>query len=440
MKTLHFAGRSRTLRAIRPAAIAAALAACGAAHAATEVVVWHTLAGASQQEFEALAKQFNGEQKDVRVVLKAFASPDALRSETAKALAAKQRPHLVQLRDNHSPEVIAEHQDILPMYRLLASYPIKDLAWFLPQTSSFVRDGRGRLLAFPFMAEVPVMFYNLDAYKKAGLDPARPARTWADLQGELLQLRGAGYACPYVTSQQVAVHFENLAAVNKKPYSTSDNGFASGQPALRFDSLYMRHLALMVTWKRSQLLTAHTQDNSADAMFAKGDCAVLTSGTGALGALERAKGLSFGVAPLPYYEQATRVAGRPFVSGSALWALSGHSNEDDKATAAFLAFLAKPVVAAQWHQRTGYLPLTQGAYTASEVSFYSRIPGAQQVIAAMREAGGGDTSRGFRLPNYPRVSAVLDSSFETALSGSMPPVQVLNQAAAQSKAIMQQRR
>src|SRR5690606_6476896 len=107
---------ARTLRACRHAAIAMALTAPAAAYAATDVVVWHTLAGAQREEFEALAKQFNREQKDARVVLKAFDSQEALRSETAKAIAAKQRPHLVQLRDNHSPEVIAEHDDILPMH------------------------------------------------------------------------------------------------------------------------------------------------------------------------------------------------------------------------------------------------------------------------------------------------------------------------------------
>ena len=76
----------------------------------------------------------------------------------------------MQLNDNHSPEVVAEHKAILPMYELLAKYPIKDLNWFVPATSSFIRDGKGRLLAFPWMAEVPVMFYNTAAYKKAGLE------------------------------------------------------------------------------------------------------------------------------------------------------------------------------------------------------------------------------------------------------------------------------
>ena len=50
------------------------------------------------------------------------------------------------------------------------------------------------------------MFYNTAAYKKAGLDPQKPARTWSTLQGELLKLRDvADIDCPYASSDQVAV-------------------------------------------------------------------------------------------------------------------------------------------------------------------------------------------------------------------------------------------
>ncbi|MEI2416100.1 extracellular solute-binding protein [Orrella sp. JC864] len=430
-----FAGLARTLRATGHAMILGLGAACATAYAATDIQVWHTLAGPNRAEFEKLVKQFNRDQKDVRVVLRGFDSQAALREETGKALAAKKAPHLVQIADNHSPEVIAEHKNILPMYRLLDDYPIRDLAWFLPQTSNFVRDSRGRLLAFPFMAEVPVMFYNLDAYKKAGLDPKAPARTWNDLQAELLQLRASGVHCPYATSDAVKVHLANLAPVNGKLYATSDNGLGKGQPKLNFDSLYMRHISLMVSWTRSMLLTEHPNDNTPDASFAKGACSVLTSGTGALGQLQAAKGLSFGVAPLPYYPQVAKQPGRPFVSGSALWAIAGHPRSEDKASATFLAYLATPVVAAQWHQQTGYLPLTEAAFRASDVSFYNKIPGAHQLIEALRTQPS-PSSRGFRLNNYPQIETVMNTELQNALTGQTPPMRALNNISEKASALM----
>ena len=163
MKNLQLAGVARAMFASRRAWVfGAAMAMAGVANAApVEIQVWHTLSDANKAEFEKLAKQYNKEQDQVSVKLRGFNSQDALEQEAVTAVKAKKAPNLVQLTDNHSPEVVAQHKAILPMYELLAKYPIKDLNWFVPATSSFTRDGKGRLLAFPWMAEVPVMFYNL---------------------------------------------------------------------------------------------------------------------------------------------------------------------------------------------------------------------------------------------------------------------------------------
>jgi len=427
-------GLSRALRVGGcPVLAVAALALAGSASAAAGIEVWHTLHGAHKAEFENLVQQFNRVQKDVKVSLKGYDNLDALRN--ASPTHGKARPHLVQLPDSHTPEVVAEHRDILPLYRLLAAHPIKDSAWFLPQATRFVRDTRGRLLAFPFMAEIPVMFYNIDAYRKAGLDANQPSRTWVGLQDDLIKLHASGVSCPYATSQQVMVHLENLAAVNRKAYASANNGLGAGNPALQFDSLYMRHLSLMASWKRSQLLTTHSDDGAASVLFAKGECGVLTAGSGALGDMLRNKALKFAVASLPYYRQVSKEGGSPFVSGSALWAVAGHSRLDDQATAAFLAYLATPAVAAAWHQSTGFLPLTQAAFQVSDATYYDRIPGARALVNAMR-AAPQTTSAGFRLPNYTAIAPVLNRGFEAAMTGQTSPMQALNDAKTMSARLM----
>ncbi|WP_427185047.1 extracellular solute-binding protein [Bordetella bronchialis] len=446
MKNLHETGLARAIRATgRVWIFGVAMMAAGAAHAApVQIQVWHTLTDANKAEFEKLVKQYNKEQNDVEVALRDFATPQALQQATVAAVSAKKAPNLVQLQDNHSPEVVAEYKSIKPLYELLAKYPIKDATWFLPSTTSFTRDSKGRLLAFPYMAEIPVMFYNTALYKKAGLDPNKPARTWQDLQAELLKLRDtADVECPYASSDQVEVHLENLAPINNQLYTSNGNGIEAvkGKPApasLQFDTLYMRHVSLMATWKRSLLLTQHSNDDQPDVAFAKGQCGVLTSSSGALGRLMAAKGLNFGVAPLPYYEQVTKTPGKPFVSGAALWVMEGHPAAQDKATAEFLAWLSKPVVAAEWHQNTGYLPLTEAAFRASEVSFYNRLPGAQSIIAAMRTQPPV-TARGFRVNNYDRIEPLLSRELDDAFDGKTPPVAALTNAISQARVIAQQR-
>jgi multiple sugar transport system substrate-binding protein len=420
----------------------AAMLAASAAHAApTQVEVWYTLNDANKTEFEKLVTQYNKEQADVQVKGRAFPTQQALRQAAVAAVASKKTPNLIQLDDNHSPEVVAEYKAIKPFYELLAKYPIKDAQWFLPGATSFTRDAKGRLLAFPYFAEIPVMFYNVDQYKKAGLNPQQPARTWKELQDQLLKLRDKAESdCPLAASNQVEVFLESLAPINNQAYATNGNGMDKSKTptTLDFDMLYVRHISLMTTWKRSILLVQHTDDDSPDAAFAKGTCSVVMTDSSALGNFINARGLQFGVAPLPYYEDSTSTPGRPFVSGSALWVMEGHPAAEDKATAEFLAWLSKPVVAAEWHQHTGYLPLTEAAFRASDVSFYNKVPGAQLVVASMRNAPNA-TSKGFRMSNYERIEPVLSEQLNQALDGKVPPIAALNNASQRAQGITGQK-
>ncbi len=408
-----------------------------------EVQVWHTLTSVNKSEFEKIAKQFNNEQSDVKVVLKGFDHQAALRAQATAAMTSPGagKPNLVQIEDNRSPELIAQHKNIVPLYDLLKRYPIADLNWFLSQTTGFMRDAQGRLMAFPFMAEIPVMLYNVDGYQKAGLDAAKPASTWPELQNHLLALRDkANYDCPFGISQQVNTHLENLAPINNAVYVTPGNGLdnkAKQQPELNLaDPVFMRHMSIMVSWKRSELLTQYSNGTEADAMFAKNLCAVITTTSGALGQMLDTRGLKFGMAPLPFYDQVSPKAGAPFVSGGALWAVAGHAKEADKATVAFLAYLSKPVIAANWHQRTGYLPLTDAAFRAANVSLYDKVPGIRLLVDSMRTVKD-QNSRGFRARNYHSIEPILSRQFDAALSGNTPPVAALTMALDESRPLMQ---
>ena len=415
----------------------------GLAHAQpVEVQVWHTLSSVNKSEFETLTKQFNNEQSDVKVILKGFDDQAGLRAQASAAMTSPGagKPNLVQIEDNRSPELIAQHKNIVPLYDLLKRYPIADLNWFLPQTTGFMRDAQGRLMAFPYMAEIPVMLYNLDGYQKAGLDPTKPARTWPELQNQLLALRDkAYYDCPFGISQQVSTHLENLAPINHTLYVTPGNGLdkSKQQPELNLaDPVFMRHMSIMVSWKRSELLMQNSNGKEADGLFAKNKCAVITTTSGALGQMLDTRGLNFGMVPMPFYDQVNPTAGAPFVSGGALWAVSGHVKEAEKATVAFLAYLAKPVIAANWHQRTGYLPLTDAAYRAANVSLYDKIPGIRLLIDSMRQVKDTN-SRGFRARNYQSLEPILSRQFDAALSGNTPPVAALTMALDESRPLMQ---
>src|SRR5690606_4275983 len=168
-----------------------------------------------------------------------------------------------------------------------------------------------------------------------------------------------------------SINLENLAAVNRQPYISDSNGLkGKGNPAFLFDVVYVRHLSMMISWVRSELMVKPEFNGAATQRFAKGECAVLLSMSGHMGEFLANSKLNFGVSGLPYYPEVTKQPGNPFLSGSALWVIAGQPKEADNATAKFLSYLAQPKQAAGWFQDTGYLPLTKQALAAVDKSYF----------------------------------------------------------------------
>src|SRR3546814_19736783 len=78
-----------------------------AAMAANDVVLWHSLNPHNKGVFEDLVKDFNKEQDEVKVRLKAFDNETAIDAALAEAKRRDERPPLVQLDDKRAPEAVA---------------------------------------------------------------------------------------------------------------------------------------------------------------------------------------------------------------------------------------------------------------------------------------------------------------------------------------------
>lgn len=400
------------------------------AAADTQVRVWHALSAHNQAVFESMVKQFNRRTPDATIKLTGFDSMQALETALDMINEPTDRPHLVQLDEARVPDMTAQRNYLQPLHALLAKHPIGEVQWFLPAANTAGRDSKGRLQAFPFMLEIPVMFYNIARLREAGIQPARPNRDWMKLQSDVAQVANNGTRyCPITSDQPVSINLENLAAVNNQPFITQ----AGGATQFRFDSLYIRHLSLMVSWVRTELMVKPDFNDVAASRFADGECAVLLSNSSHLGWFNDSRKLRVGVSGLPYYPEVTSEPGLPFVAGSALWATSGHAEADDVATAAFLGWLAKSEQARHWYESTGFLPLTKDAFSQAKsggkvlAQWISLVePYANEPVA---------TARGFKIKNYPQIRAIFEQSMGEALAGKRPAVPVLKAASERASEI-----
>ncbi|GAA5085766.1 extracellular solute-binding protein [Paenalcaligenes hermetiae] len=405
-----------------------------AAWSATDIQVWHSLNDHNKQVFEQLVKDFNKQQKDVQVKVRAFSTEEDL--DAALRLSSdKERPNLVQLPEITGLDDVATRSYIWPLHQALAKHPIKGVKWFLPADNNFLHDSKGRLLALPFMAEIPVMYYNIDAFKKAGLSPEQPSRSWQELQEQLVSLANNGSRrCPLTSDQPVSINLENLAAVNKQFYTGAD----SRKVGFNFDTMYIRHLSTMISWVRSEIMVHPSMGPQSPKRFASGECAVFLSNSGNLGDFAAQRKLDFAVSGLPYYPQVTPTPGSPFVTGSGLWLTKGHSAEQDKGTTSFLSWLAQTDNAAKWYQNTGFLPLTHEAFNATADSYYKKLGDWRNLVAVYGQKPA-NTTRGFKVHNYHQIRAVFNDTLQSALEGKQPAVTALKAAATQANQLLKQK-
>ena len=71
---------------------------------------------------------------------------------------------------------------IKPVYELMADAGEKfDPQAYLPAVTGYYTTADGRMLSLPLNSSTPVLYYNKDAFKKAGLDPNTPPKTWPEM-------------------------------------------------------------------------------------------------------------------------------------------------------------------------------------------------------------------------------------------------------------------
>jgi sn-glycerol 3-phosphate transport system substrate-binding protein len=418
-----------------------AFAATGA-QAATEIHLWHAGSGKLEAQIQDIASRFNAAQAEY-TLLPEFkrADEDAVAAAIA-ALHTGKAPHILLVSGAGTAGMIARAargKTIKPAYEVMAQAGEKfDAKSYLPAVVSDYSDAHGRLLSLPFSASTAVFFYNKDAFKKAGLDPAKPPRTWDEVQAAALLVKDAGVPCSFTTGWQSRVHLENMSAWHNEEFATRSNGFAGTDAKLVFNNMLMvRHIAKLSSWVKSMLFTYAGRGSQGEAKFADGECAMLTSSSNAYADIKRAARFEFGVSQLPYYDDFKDAPHNSVVSGASLWVLAGRNPAEYKGVAKFFGFLSSPEIQAEWSQKTGYLPITRAAYDLGrKQGFYEANPGADVAMQQLLTKHPTKYSRGIRLGDYAQIRSIIDEELESVWSQKKSPKEALDAAVEQGNALL----
>lgn len=140
--------------------------------------------------------------------------------------------------------------------------------------------------------------------------------------------------------------------------------------------------------------------------------------SGSFGGLTKSTDFEFGATFLPYWESIIKEPKGTFIGGAALFAMSGHSDDDYKAVADFFSYMTNPDNQVFWHKETGYVPITTAAYEmAKEDGYYESTPDAEIGILQLSQPGG-EWTKGYRLGYYVQIRDVMYKHYDDIFSGA----------------------
>lgn len=397
-----------------------------AAAAQTQIDWWHAMGGELGEKTEALATAFNASQSDYVVVPSYRGSYTETMTGAIAAFRAGEQPDIVQVFEVGTGTMMAAQGAIVPVYQLMADAGVDfDPTAFLPAVVGYYTDPEGNMLSMPFNSSTPILYYNKDVFEAAGLDPEQPPTTWAQVEEFSRQIMAAGAApCGFTTGWVSWAQLENFSAWHNQQIGTLQNGFGGLETELTFNGpVQVRHWENLARWQAEGVFRYGGPGGGSDAppAFYAQECAMyMNSSASRAGVLNNATDFEVGFGMLPYYEDVDGAPQNSIIGGATLWVLAGGSEEEQRGVAEFFNFLSSPEVQAQWHQDTGYLPITQAAYELSQAQgYYEANPGADVSIRQMTLNEPTDNSRGLRFGNYVQIRTVIDEEFERLLSGAV---------------------
>ena len=404
---------------LKMSAAAVSLAFAGqAAFAQTEITFWHAMGGQLGETVNKIAEDFNASQGDYKITPVFKGSYEETLTAGIAAFRAGEQPNVIQVFDAGAATVIGAKGATIPVQDLLSDNGIAfDINDYIAGVRYFYADSDGKMIGMPFNSSTPIMYYNADALEKAGVTPPK---TWEEFQDVTAPaLKDAGYI-PLSQSHLPWIFTENFFSRHNLQFASNNNGYDGTDTEIMIDNPAIKaHYSAMVDWKENGLFEWYGTgwgDNAKP--FEDGDVAMWLGSSGSFGGLlQKNLGFEFSATMLPYWEAVTKEPTQTFIGGAALFAMSGKSDAENKATAEFFRFLTASDTQYFWHQATGYVPNTQAAYeTAKADGHYEKFPAAEVGIQQLT-LPAGDFTRGYRMGFYVQIRDVMNREYGRILTG-----------------------
>jgi sn-glycerol 3-phosphate transport system substrate-binding protein len=415
--------------------LTALLLASGAAHAATELDMYFPVPvqGKLAVEMQRLIEQFDQTHPDIHVTAVYTGSYDDTNLKTRAAIQAGHPPGAVIMSANFVREYVINDQ-ATSLDDLIAGdkqTPVEFMQQFWPALKLNATED-GHVYGVPFQNSTPLLYYSVDAFKDAGLDPDHPPVTWQDWTDDLRKLvkRDGSQTTRYGlmfpgTYDYLGWITSAFAMSNGGQYYNPDYGGEvyytepSTLGAVRFIDAMVHQWHVMPE--------GVTDANAVTTAFFQGRTAMMVLSTGSLGFVRDNMKTPYRVAFLPR----SLVNAAP-IGGASLIIPKGNSAERRAAAWTLIKWLTSPEIAGGWSRFTGYFAPRIAAYDLPEMKTYlAAHPDAKVALDQLAYARGW-----FATYDTVGVRKAMEDAVQAVLSGKAKPEAALAEAQRQADALM----
>jgi len=410
---------------------AAAMLYSGVATAATEIEWWHAMGGRLGEKVEEIAARFNESQGEYTVKPVFKGNYTETMTAVIAAFRAGEQPHIVQVFEVGTASMMAAKGAVYPVHELMKDAgEAFDQSAYLPAVISYYTDTEDKLLSLPFNSSTPVLWYNQDLFEKAGI--AEAPSTWGGVFHAAEKLQAAGHQCAVSFGWQSWVMIENMSAWHNLPIGTKANGFEGTDTEFTFNN---EHIAGLLQRLRDSM-NAGTfkyggRRGESLPLFVTGECAMWMNSSAYYASIKDQAKFRFGQAMLPFQASIVEKPQNSIIGGATLWVLRGREAEEYKGVAKFFNFMSSAEIQADWHQFTGYVPITTAAYELSkQQDYYEQNPGTDVAIKQLSLNTPTPNSKGLRFGNFVQIRDIINEEMEAIWSGQKDAQTALNDAKA----------
>ncbi len=399
------------------------------------ITFWESASEANLTVLQGITSAFNSSQTKVHVTLVTQAGYDDTWQKYLAGLSNGQLPDVVQLEDQRTQAAI-DTGSFLPVQSCMnaAKYPTSD---YLPRPLAYWKVN-GVQWAMPFAVSAPILYYNENAFTKAGLNPNDPPSTLPEMVADAKALKASGSGMGLVLDPW---HLETWLSTANQLFVNNKNGRSARATQAAFDTkTAVSIFSQLSTLVRSGYATTNpsTGPDQYDNLLGigSGKYGMTIETSAALGTVTQLlsggkyANVKLGIGAFPVYSASVQGGVEP--GGSGVYISNKSSAVDQAASWQFVTYLMNTQSVATWAAGTGYIPVRKSSeQTATVQHLWATDPGYKVAYNEINNGANTPATSGSVIGPYADVRTdVLNAEISMYTEGVKPAAAV--KAAAQS--------